>query len=161
MDKPKFVYSIYVRTTPEKLWRALIDPEFTQLYWSGVSFKSDWKVGSPVQSFDAEGTPADAGVVLQYDPPRILSYSWQCAWHPELSKEKPCRATFEIEPQSQKGIVRLTITHDDFEVGSKVYEGVQHGWPQVLSSLKSLLETGEPLSAEKFVIKQYLAQGAK
>lgn len=161
MDKPEFVYSIYVRTTPETLWQALIDPKFTQLYWSGVRFKSDWKVGSPVQSFDAEGTPADAGVVLQYDPPRILSYSWHCAWHPELSKEKPCRATFEIEPQSQKGIVRLTITHDDFEIGSKVYEGVQHGWPQVLSSLKSLLETGEPLSAEKFVIKQYLAQGAK
>jgi uncharacterized protein YndB with AHSA1/START domain len=158
MDKPKFVYAIYIRTTREKLWRAIIEPEFTERYWSGVKFKSDWKVGSPVQMYDAEGAPADTGVVLKCEPPRILSYSWHVAWHPEMKKEKPCRATFEIEPGPQKGIVRLTITHDEFEVGSKTYEGVKNGWPQVLSSLKSLLETSEPLDSTKFIIREYLGK---
>jgi uncharacterized protein YndB with AHSA1/START domain len=156
MDKPQFVYTVYIRTTPEKLWQALIEPEFTQLYWSGMKLKSDWKVGSPVQMTDAEGAPADNGVVLRFEPPRVLSYSWHVSWHPELKNEPPCRATFEIGPAPQKGVVRLTITHDEFEVGSKTYEGVKHGWPAVLSSLKSLLETGEPLPAEKFSIREYL-----
>jgi uncharacterized protein YndB with AHSA1/START domain len=160
MDKPKYVYVVYIRTTPEKLWKALIEPEFTELYWSGVRFKSDWKVGSAVQMSDAEGTPADQGVVLRCEPPRVLSYSWHVEWHPEMKKEKPCRATFELDPQPN-GVVRLTVTHDDFEPGSKVYEAIQGGWPPILSSLKSLLETGEPLSAEKFSIKKYLAAAAK
>jgi len=158
MDKPKFVYTVYIRTTPEKLWHALIDPEFTQKYWSGVKFVSDWKVGSSVQMTDAEGAPADSGVVLKCAPPRLLSFTWHVGWHPDMKKEPPCRATFEIEPAPQKGVVRLTITHDEFEVGSKTYEGVKNGWPAILSSLKSLLETGEPLDSNKFIIREYLGK---
>ena len=157
MDKPKFVYAVYIRTTQEKLWQALTDPEFTQKYWAGVKFVSDWKVGSKVQMLDAEGTPADSGVVLKYEPPRLLSFSWHVGWHPELKKEPHSRATFEIAPGPQKGVVRLTITHDEFEPGSKTLEGVSQGWPSILSSLKSLLETGEPLDSTKFIIREYLA----
>src|SRR5262245_30462917 len=124
MDKPKFVYAIYIRTSPETLWQALIEPEFTKRYWGGVTLKSDWKVGSPVESFDSEGTPADAGVLLVFDPPRTLSYSWSVDWHPEFRKERSSRVTFEIKPGPEEGIVLLTVTHEDFEVGSKVYEAV-------------------------------------
>ena len=161
MDKPKFVYAIHIRTTPEKLWQALIEPEFTQVYWGGVTLKSDWKIGSPVQSFDSEGTPADTGVLLEFDPPKTLSYSWSVAWHPEFKKEHPSRVTFSITPGIPKGVVLLTVTHEDFEAGSKVYEAVSHGWPAILSGLKSLLETGEQLDSSRFSIKQYLAQSAK
>jgi len=160
MDKPHYVYVTYIRTTPEKLWTALTDPEFTKMYWSGMKPKSDWKVGSPVVWSDEDGTPGDKGEVLRSDPPRVLSYSWHIAWHPEMRKERPCRVTFEIEPQTQKNVVRLTVTHDEFEPGSKVYEGIKQGWPVVLSSLKSLLETGEDLKFGAFRIKQHLATAA-
>ena len=161
MDRPKFVYTVYIRTTPEKLWQGLIDPEFTEKYWSGVKLVSDWRVGSKVQMTDAEGAPADSGTVLKFEPPRLLSFTWHVGWHPEMGKEPPSRATFEIAPAQQKGVVRLTITHDEFEFGSKTYEGVSNGWPVVLSNLKSLLETGEPLDTNKFTIRETLTKLVK
>ena len=157
MDSPKFVYVVYIRTTPEQLWQALTQPEFTQQYWSGITLKSDWKLGSRVQMFDFEGTPADEGEVLRWEPPRVLSYSWRVPWHPDFKDERPCRVTFQIDRQPQKEIVRLTVTHDDFDPASKVLQAVSNGWPPILSSLKSLLETGQPLPGEKFSIKQFLA----
>jgi DNA-binding transcriptional ArsR family regulator/uncharacterized protein YndB with AHSA1/START domain len=152
-----FVYTTYIRTTPEELWRALAEPAFTARYW-GASLTSDWTVGSPVSWEFAGATMADpAQVVLAADPPRLLSYTWH-AVTPEFREavggdpaewdvaaaEPLSRVTFEIEPGD--GQVRLTVTHGGFADGSIIRPGVGEGWPVILASLKSLLETGEPLA---------------
>jgi uncharacterized protein YndB with AHSA1/START domain len=162
MDKPIFKYVTYIRTTPEKVWEALTTPEFIRKYWSGFHIKSDWKVGSSVELIDAEGTLGDHGVVLRLERPYLLSYSWKNAWLPELRDERTSRVTFEITPEKPaKGTVRLTIVHDEFDPGSKLYEGIKDGWPAILSSLKSLLETGTALESETHLLKRILAERQK
>ena len=160
MDKPEFVYTTYIRTTPEQLWRGLTDPAFTRRYW-GLAMESDWKAGSTVtvQLDRSNVTVADpAQVVLESDPYRRLSYTWH-TFTPEwaaaydISEEHRAKfaaeprstVTFEIEPMGD--YVRLTVVHDGFEPGSAVLAGVSQGWPMLMSSLKSLLETGDVLAA--------------
>ncbi|MEJ8656093.1 metalloregulator ArsR/SmtB family transcription factor [Streptomyces sp. MS1.AVA.4] len=155
-DNPAFVYTTYIRTTPEKLWQALTDPAFTRRYW-GVTFASDWKAGSEMAWEQFGITLADpAQVVLESEPGRRLSYTWH-TFTPEFAEacgldgevaakvagEPRSKVTFEIEPVGE--MVRLTVVHDGFEPGSTVLEGVSGGWPAILSSLKTLLETGETL----------------
>lgn len=151
-----FVYTTYIRTTPQRLWTALTDGAFTKRYW-GVSLVSDWQVGSPV-TWELENVTIedDEQVVLVADPPRRLSYTWH-AITPEFvatygndqeflaraSAERRSKVTFDIEPVD--GAVRLTVTHDDFDPGSVVLAGLSGGWPSIVASLKTLLETGEPL----------------
>ena len=149
MDKPKFVYVSYINTTPEKLWEALIKPEFTRQYWFDTSIESDWKVGQPVH-FRRGGEITDEQVLLKFEPHRLLSYTWHPLHDPELREEKPSRVTFEIEslpgkPGSSDTAVKLTVTHDDFPDQSKMFPRIQNGWPAVLSGLKSLVENGEGL----------------
>jgi uncharacterized protein YndB with AHSA1/START domain len=148
MNEPKFVYVTYIATTPEALWRALTDAAFTRQYWFGTTVESDWTPGSRVV-FRSDGELHDAGEVLECEPHRRLSYSWHVEFHEVFRREKPSRVTFELEPvSSDKGAaVKLTVTHDDFEPGSKVLAAVRNGWPMILASLKSLLETGHALAA--------------
>jgi DNA-binding transcriptional ArsR family regulator/uncharacterized protein YndB with AHSA1/START domain len=160
MSKPEFVYTTYIRTTPELLWRGLTDPAFTRQYWS-VSWESDWAAGSPVTlHLDGKGvTISDpAQVVLESDPYRRLSYTWH-TFTPEwaaaydiseehrakIAAEPRSRVTFDIEPLGDT--VKLTVVHDSFEPGSEVLPGISEGWPRLISSLKSLLETGDVLAA--------------
>ena len=141
MSKPSYVYVIYIASTCEKVFAALTSAQMSEQYWSGFSVTSDWTVGSAF-SLRRKGKVWDTGKVVEHDPPRRLSYSF----HPEHSgveNEKPSRVTFTLEDVN--GQVKLTMLHDNFEDGSKVYEMVQIGWPSVLSSLKSLIETGKPL----------------
>ena len=140
-DKPKFVYVIYIASTPDKVFSALTDPELSARYWFGYEVTSEWNVGAAF-SLVKDGRRWDTGKVLEYDPPRRLSYSF----HPEhdgLENEKPSRVAFDLEEIN--GQVKLTMTHDDFEEGSEVFPKIQMGWPSILSSLKSLLETGKEL----------------
>jgi uncharacterized protein YndB with AHSA1/START domain len=149
MSEPKFVYVTYIATTPETLWRALTDGAFTRQYWFGTTVESDWTLGSRV-TFRSDGELHDAGEVLECEPCRRLSYSWHVEFHEIFRREKPSRVTFELEPMGAE--VKLTVTHDQFEPGSKVHAAVSNGWPMILSSLKSLLETGHAstfTSAEK------------
>lgn len=139
----KFVYVTYIATTPEKLWQALTDGAFTSQYWFGTRIESDWRVGSRV-SFWRDGALSDSGEVIEYTPPRRLSYTWHVEFHEEFGREKPSRVTFELEPTADA--VKLTIVHDQFEPGSKVFAAINGGWPKVLASLKSLLETGRGLA---------------
>lgn len=145
MSKPEFVYTTFIKTTPEKLWHALTDTEFTPSYWFGCSLSSDWKVGSRMH-MDRGGKVVNECVVLESDPPRRLSYSWHSIFDEEMKKERPSRVTFVLEPNG--GAVKLTVTHEDFAEGSKVLPSISGGWPLVLSSLKSILETGQPLDFE-------------
>ena len=139
----KFFYVTYIRTTPAKLWEALTTPEFTRAYWFGVTAESDWKPGSPWRLVFPDGRVADIGEVVEVDPPRRLVLKWRNEFMPELKAEGYSRATFTLEPEGD--VVKLTVTHEIDRTGSKFIAAVSGGWPKILSSLKSLLETGAAL----------------
>jgi uncharacterized protein YndB with AHSA1/START domain/DNA-binding transcriptional ArsR family regulator len=156
MDKPSFVYTTYIRTTPEQLWQALTDPAFTRRYWN-ASFQTDWRAGSTM-TWDLGGvTVADPEqVVLESEPYRRLSFTWH-TFSPELNDshgfpdevreriaaEGRSKATFELEPVGDS--VKLTVIHDGLDPDGIVKSLIGDGWPRVLSRLKTLLETGETL----------------
>lgn len=143
MNKSKFVYVTYISTTPERAWKALIDGELTRQYW-GHENVSDWEPGSPWkhQRCDEARTVVLVGEVVECAPPRRLVLTW-AAPADAANKAKHTRVTFEIEPIEE--MVRLTVTHDELEAGSEMLRSITEGWPRVLSSLKSLLETGRAL----------------
>jgi uncharacterized protein YndB with AHSA1/START domain len=143
MSKPEFVYVTYIETTPEKLWEALTSSEFSKRYWFGTELKTDWKVGSPF-ALVMNGTTTDTGEILEADRPRRLSYSFQHVLDDEMRSERPTKVVFTIEPHGK--LVKLTLTHEDFEDGSKLLDGISRGWPAILSSLKSMLESGTALA---------------
>ena len=158
MEKPEFVYTTYIRTTPELLWQALTEPSFTRRWWQ-VSFETDWEVGSPMTWDNAGLVIADPEqVVLESDPYRRLAYTWH-TFTPEhrerlgdetfakVSSERRSRVAFDIEPVGE--MVKLTVIHDDFEPGSTAATMVRNGWPVFLSSLKTLLETGQALASTR------------
>lgn len=136
-----FVYVTYIRTTPEKLWAALTQSEFTKQYWFGVSLVSDWKAGSAWQMKSQDGRVMDAGEIIEADAPRRLVIKWRSEWKPEFQAEGYSRCTMELE--SIDATVKLTVTHEMDQANSAfINEGVSNGWPKILSNLKSLLETG-------------------
>ena len=143
MRKPEFVYITYIETTPEKLWEALTSSEFSRRYWWDTNVVSDWKVGSPF-ALVLNGNTTDVGEILEADRPRRLSYTFHHVLNEAARKEKPTRVTSSVlEPFGK--LVKLTLTHQDFAEGSVVLDGISKGWPAILSSLKSMLETGTPL----------------
>jgi len=142
MSKPEFVYITYIETTPEKLWEALTSSEFSKRYWWNTEVKSDWKVGSPF-ALVMDGTTTDVGEVLEFDRPRRLSYTFHHILSEAARKERPSRVTFVLEPHGK--LTKLTLTHEDFEAGSVILDGISKGWPAILSSLKSMLESGTAL----------------
>jgi uncharacterized protein YndB with AHSA1/START domain len=143
MAESRFVYVTYIRTTPEKLWQALIDPEFTRRYWVGTWQESEWQAGSSWRIVVPDGRLADSGEVLEIEPHRRLVISWRNELFPEAHAEGPSRLTYEIEPVGTS--VKLTIIHEIDKPDSKLIGKVSQGWPHILASLKSLLETGEAL----------------
>jgi uncharacterized protein YndB with AHSA1/START domain/DNA-binding transcriptional ArsR family regulator len=157
VSETEFVYVSYIDTTPEKLWRALTEPEFTFQYW-GVGLRSDWQVGSPVLLSWGPLLPyKDVGqVVLAAEPYSLLSYRWHTVQPEhaemlglspeqltELQQEKVSKVTFRIEPFGSA--VKLTVTHDDFPPDSAMLKSTRDGWPALLSALKTMLETGSAL----------------
>jgi uncharacterized protein YndB with AHSA1/START domain len=137
----RFVYVTYIRTTAERLWEALTEPEFTRQYWMGTHQESEWTVGSSWKLYFEDGTLADSGEVVEIERPKRLVLSWRNEFRPELTEEGYSRATMELEPVGE--LVKLTVTHEMAVLKSKFIEAVSGGWPMLLSSLKSLLETGE------------------
>jgi uncharacterized protein YndB with AHSA1/START domain len=143
MADSRFVYVTYIRTTPEKLWQALIEPEFTRQYWAATWQESTWEPGASWKIMIPDGRVGDAGEVLEIDPPRKLVLSWRNEFIPEMRKEGYSRLTYELEPAGTS--VKLTVIHEMEKPDSKLIEGTSQGWPHILASLKSLLETGESL----------------
>jgi DNA-binding transcriptional ArsR family regulator/uncharacterized protein YndB with AHSA1/START domain len=153
MSKPSFVYTTYIRTTPEQLWRGLTDPTFTKRYWN-TTFETDWKAGSQMV-WENQGATIDdpAQVVLESDPYTRLAYTWH-SFTPEwadaigfsaeqqraYAAEPRSKVTFDIE--DQQPMVKLTVIHEASDPDSVVLSAVSGGWPQVLAALKTLLETG-------------------
>jgi uncharacterized protein YndB with AHSA1/START domain len=143
MDNSRFVYVTYIRTTPEKLWNALIAPEFTRQYWNETWQDCEWQPGASWRLMIPDGRVADSGEVLEIEPRRRLVLKLRNEFLPELHAEGYSRMTCELEKQGDS--VKLTIVHEIDKPGSKLIEAVSNGWPMVLASLKSLLETGESL----------------
>jgi uncharacterized protein YndB with AHSA1/START domain len=144
MSKPVFVYTTYIETTPENLWQALTDGDFTERYWFGHRVASEWEIGSPYR-FTKQGGGSLEGKVLAFDPPKRLSYTWDpCS--PDAKRERTSRVTFDLEPRGK--VVKLTVTHDNLDEGGKTFRDISGGWPMVLASLKSLLETGHGLEID-------------
>ncbi len=143
MANSRFVYVTYIRTTPEKLWRALLEPEFTKQYWCGTTQECDWKVGSPWKLMIPDGRIADSGQVLEMEPHRRLVLSWRKEFKSELYEDVYSHLTYELEKLGES--VKLTVIHESEKKDSKLIQAVSDGWPHILASLKSLLETGESL----------------
>lgn len=143
MNGDRFVYVTYIRTTADKLWEALTNPEFTRKYWFGCWQDSAWTAGSFWKLLLPDGRVADAGEVLQIDPPNRLVLKWRNEFRPELKEEGFSQATFQLEQTGD--VVKLTVIHEIERKESQFIKAVSNGWPAILSSLKSLLETGEGL----------------
>jgi uncharacterized protein YndB with AHSA1/START domain len=143
MTDSRFVYVTYIRTTPQELWKALTDPEFTRQFWCETWQECEWKPGASWRVMIPEGRVGDSGEILEIEPERRLVLSWRNEFKPELHAEGYSRLTYELEPVGES--VRLTLIHEMDKPGSKLIETVSGGWPHILASLKSLLETGEPL----------------
>lgn len=144
MSKPSFVYVTYIAATPERVWEALIEPDVTEKYWFGYRVDARGKAGDRMTAISPGGKPAHNDPIIESDPPRRLSYGWQPLFK-EMVGERPSRVTFELE--ALKGQTRLTVTHDEFDDGSKIFGMISKGWPAVLSSLKSFLEIGQGLES--------------
>jgi len=143
MPNSRFVYVTYIRTTPEKLWRALIDPEFTRQFWVGTWQESEWKPGASWRIMIPDGRVADSGEILEIEPNKRLVLKWRNEFMPEMRAEGYSRLTYELEQQGTS--VKLNVIHEMDKPGSKFIDAVSNGWPHLLSSLKSLLETGESI----------------
>jgi uncharacterized protein YndB with AHSA1/START domain len=141
------VYSVFIRATPEQVWDAITKPEFTTRYFHGTRIESTFEPGAPYLSLAGDGdqTLVD-GEVLESDPPRMLKHTWRALYDPETASEPFSRVTWEIEPQ-EGGVTKLTVVHDQLEAAPKTAASVAGGWSYVLSGLKTLLETGEPLES--------------
>jgi uncharacterized protein YndB with AHSA1/START domain len=147
MAESRFVYVTYIRTTAEKLWQALMDPEFTRQYWCETWQDCAWKVGAPWKVMSPDHRVWDSGEIVEIEPYRRLVLTWRHEIKPELSVEGYSRLTYALEPEGEA--VKLTLIHESEAPGSKLIEAVSTGWPAILSSLKSLLETGAPLEATR------------
>lgn len=143
MASSRFVYVTYIRTTPAKLWQALLGPEFTRQYWAETWQECEWKRGAAWRLMIPDGRVGDTGEVLEIEPERRLVLSWRNEFNPEFREEGFSRMTYELEQQGDS--VKLTVIHEIDKPDSKMIEGVSNGWPAILASLKSLLETGESL----------------
>jgi uncharacterized protein YndB with AHSA1/START domain len=143
MAESQFVYVTFIRTTVEKLWQALMEPEFTRQFWFDTVQESEWKPGASWRIVKPDGSVSDSGEVIEIEPRRKLVLKWRNEMSPELTDEGYSRLTYELEQEGES--VKLTLTHVMEKAESKYIKAVSGGWPIILASLKSLLETGESL----------------
>jgi uncharacterized protein YndB with AHSA1/START domain len=148
MTENSFFYVTYIATTPEKLWDALISSNFTEKYFFGSRIQSDWQEGSKI-TYSRNGQVTDHGIILKCQPSRLLSFTWNMVGD-EATREQPSLVTFELIPMDRT--VKLTLNHENLlpsdlldEEGT--FEGLNNGWPAIISNLKSLLETGNTMPA--------------
>lgn len=154
METIEFVYATFIRTTPEKLWEALTNGDFSQKYWMGFRIEVEQKAGGRIRIHPPKGMEKHgdhAGQVLVCEPNRKLVYTWNPKDTPEVAQKRKSlsRVTYEITPMGPQ--VRFRLIHEnllpeDIEKDPNTFRGINNGWPAVLSSLKSLLETGQAIA---------------
>ena len=138
MKSNEFIYTTYIRSTPQKVWDAITNPEFTRQYWVNDNI-SDWKKGSDWKHVSKDGQVRVIGKVMESIPPKLLVLTWA----DPANTSDGSQVTFEIE--AIKDMVRLNVMHGSFKADSTMAGKVATGWPLVLSSLKSYLESGNAL----------------
>jgi uncharacterized protein YndB with AHSA1/START domain/DNA-binding transcriptional ArsR family regulator len=148
--RPAQVYTVYIRAPRQRVWDAITKPEFTRRYF-GMEPHSTWRPGDRLRWTESpSGRELVDAEIIECDPPHRLVHTWIETYDESLAAEGPSRVSWELEEEN--GVTKLTTVHDQFPAGSRVYDNVSGGWPQVLSGLKSLLETGEPLYPEKAAV---------
>jgi uncharacterized protein YndB with AHSA1/START domain len=141
---PDLVYITYIRATPQRVWDALTQSAFTTQFFFGRTVESEWRKGSPWRMLQPDGSPDVSGEVLESNPPRRLKVSWRVDWIEPL---EPAIVTYDIEAAGD--VTKLTLTqHNTGPVPRKFVKAGQQGWAIIMSSLKSLLETGAPIVVE-------------
>jgi uncharacterized protein YndB with AHSA1/START domain len=143
--KPAIVYTIYIASTPEKVWQALTSAEFSRQYFSGFAIEADLRVGGAFVARAPDGSVHIGGEVIECDPPKKLTVTWNVNWPALVEKLGPTLVTYEIEPAGDATRLTLIQAHDRV-IDDDILSGGRQGWPAILSSLKSLLETGKPLA---------------
>ena len=140
------VYQLFIKASPEAIWDAITKPEFTEKYFHGARVETTGEAGTPIRYHSPDGSQLWGDeMVIESDPPRRLVVGWRSLWEPELAAEEPSRVTWQIE-EREGGRCLLTVVHDQLEGAPRTAQSVGgEGWMQVLSGLKTLLETGEPL----------------
>lgn len=140
------VFVVYIKTTPGKLWQALTDGRMTSQYYFGTSVESDWNAGSAYRYLDDEGRSLVEGTVIESEPPRRLVTTFNPRWGDDAAGATESRVSYEIEQLGE--ICKLTVIHSELAAGNPLTDGIFDGWSQILSVLKTLLETGSPLAVE-------------
>jgi len=146
MDKPKHVYDVYIRATPERVWQAITNGDLTRQWFHGTRLTGELKPGAAIQYVSEDGAAAVEGTVVELDPPRRFVHTWKANWGPEFADDQPSRVTWELTPMGPTTLLRMT--HDGFIGETATYQSISQGWAPILNSLKSLIETGEPLVLE-------------
>jgi uncharacterized protein YndB with AHSA1/START domain len=140
------VYSLYVRGTEQQVWDAITKPEFTTKYFYGAVIDSTYETGASYTGWSEDRSVQFVdGEVVEASPPARLVTKWRATWDPDTAEEPYSRVTWQIEPGGE-GLTKLTVTHDKLEQSPKTAEQVAGGWSYILSGLKTLLETGEPMA---------------
>ena len=143
-SKPKLVYQIIIRAPQERVWAAITTPEFTARYYYGSTLTTDLTVGSPFTYHMPNGAPIVEGAVLASEPPTRLVHTYHSLW-PPMNEDAPTKVTWELEAMPG-GVTKVTVVHEDFQRETATYTGLQSGgWTWILSNMKTLLETGEPM----------------
>ena len=145
MAESRFVYVTYIRATPQAIWDELTNPERNKLFWAGYHQQTSWKVGDDYEIVGPDGRAWDTSKVLANEPAKRLEVTWLHEHDAAMRAEGESTCTFELEPVSAE-VTRLTVTHAIGRADSKLIGAVSNGWPSILSSLKSLIETGRALA---------------
>lgn len=143
--KPAIVYTIYIAAPAEKVWQALTSAEFSRQYFSGFAIEADLKVGGAFIARAPDGSVHIGGEVIECDPPKKLTVTWNVNWPALVEKLGPTLVTYEIEPAGDAVKLTMLQSHDR-DISDDILSGGRSGWPAILSSLKSLLETGQALA---------------
>jgi uncharacterized protein YndB with AHSA1/START domain len=146
MLAPDHVYSVVIRATPDRIWRAITDGVETERYYYGTRVSSDWSKGGRIVYEYPDGTVAADGEVLDIEPGRRVTMSFHPRWSPEVDAEGPARMTWEVEP-SEAGTSKLTVTTSGIVAGGQIEREFIGGTVYIVSGLKTYLETGEPMVA--------------
>ena len=145
--KPAIVYTIYIAASPEQIWKALTTADFSRNYFSGFAIEADLKIGGAFIARAPDGSEHISGEVIECDPPKKLTVTWNVNWPGLVEKLGPTLVTYEIEEAGD--VVKLTMLQShDRDLSDDILSGGRAGWPAILSSLKSLLETGHALAIQ-------------
>ena len=154
--KPKTVYVTYIAATPERVWQALTQPEFTKQYFAGFAIDVEPREGGAFRMLYPDGRVHIAGRVIEWSPPRRFACTWVVEGMAEFRDLPECLVTYEIEPAGESVQLTMTEAHS-WDVPDDLLSGGRAGWPAILSSLKSVLETGKPLRLKMEPPKEMMA----